>query len=185
MANKLKIIGGTWRSRVISFADLPELRPTPARVRETLFNWLQHELIASRCLDLFAGSGALGFEAASRGANKVIQVEKHPVAYQQLQSNADLLKASQVHAVCADVLQFLAQDSAETFTLVFLDPPFASQLTLPVCQLLAKHHWLAPGALCYVETPAHDNLHGLPDGWQILKQKKAGEVGYHLLSTGN
>lgn len=179
MANKLKIIGGEWRSRVITFADIPELRPTPARVRETLFNWLQQDLVARRCLDLFAGSGALGFEAASRGAKAVTQVEKDPTACKHLLHNASLLDAKQVQVVCQDVVQFL-QQGASCYDVIFLDPPFKSNLAVPVCQLIQAQQWLAPRGLCYIETPAQFDLSGLPQQWRGLKHKTAGDVGYHL-----
>lgn len=179
MSNKLRIIGGEWRSRVITFPDAPGLRPTPARVRETLFNWLQPHIIASRCLDLFSGSGALGFEAASRGAKLVTQVENAPTACAALRSNAQLLKAEHVQLVAQDVMQFL-QQPAEAYNLIFLDPPFSSQLTQPVCQLIEQQGWLAPQGLCYVEIPAKTPLLDMPSNWQQIKHKVAGDVGYAL-----
>ena len=123
MQNKLSIIGGNWRSRKISFEDAEGLRPTPARVRETLFNWLQYDIIGSRCLDLYAGSGALSFEAASRGAKSVVQVENNPVACRCLKTNALALKAEQIKVVQMDAFRYLAGD-AQAFDIVFVDPPF-------------------------------------------------------------
>lgn len=114
MSNKLRIIGGDWRSRCITFIDAPGLRPTPVRVRETLFNWLRDDIIASRCLDLYAGSGALGFEAASRGAKSVTQVENNALACRALKENAIALAAEQVKIVQSDVMRYLAGE-AETF----------------------------------------------------------------------
>ncbi|NOT84775.1 MAG: 16S rRNA (guanine(966)-N(2))-methyltransferase RsmD [Methylococcaceae bacterium] len=181
MQNKLRIIGGEWRSRVISFDDDPDLRPTPARVRETLFNWLQEDIAGSHCLDLFSGSGALGFEAASRGAKKVTLVENNPKACLKLRANVELLKATQVQVVSGDVLRYLASD-AETYDLVFLDPPFAHNCTVEVCHLLEDKGWLKPHTKIYVETPASLILKGLPKNWQVLRHKTAGEVGYHLLA---
>ncbi|MDP1665373.1 MAG: 16S rRNA (guanine(966)-N(2))-methyltransferase RsmD [Methylobacter sp.] len=124
MKNKLRIIGGDWRSRQLSFVDAPGLRPTPARVRETLFNWLQYEIFGKQCLDLYAGSGALGFEAASRGAKSVIQVENNVQACHCLKDNALALSATdRIKVVQSDVLRYLAGD-AQAFDVVFLDPPF-------------------------------------------------------------
>ena len=152
MQNKLRIIGGEWRSRVISFNDTPDLRPTPSRVRETLFNWLQDDITGSRCLDLFSGSGALGFEAASRGAKKVTLVENNPQACQKLRMTIELLKATQVQVVNGDVLGILA-GAAEAYDLVFLDPPFAHNCTMVVCHLLEDNGWLQQNAKIYVEAP--------------------------------
>lgn len=179
MQNKLRIIGGEWRSRVITFENLPELRPTPQRVRETLFNWLQQSIVASRCLDLFAGSGALGFEAASRGAKAVTQVENNLQAYRKLQENAEALKAKQVNILHTDVLHFLAGE-AKPYDLVFLDPPFASNCAEAVCHLLERNGWLSQEALCYIESPAGRPLRDMPGNWQVLKHKTAGDVGYSL-----
>jgi 16S rRNA (guanine966-N2)-methyltransferase len=179
--NKLRIIGGEWRSRVITFADGPDLRPTPARVRETLFNWLQEDIAGSRCLDLFSGSGALGFEAASRGAKNVTLVENNPQACQKLHANIALLKAKQIQVVNGDVQRFL-MGNAETFDLVFLDPPFAQHCAVDVCHSLEANGWLQKNAKVYVEIPAKLALQGLPPHWQILRHKTAGDVGYHLLT---
>ncbi|MGZ4959990.1 MAG: 16S rRNA (guanine(966)-N(2))-methyltransferase RsmD [Methylomonas sp.] len=179
MTNKLRIIGGRWRSRQIVFDDAPGLRPTPARVRETLFNWLQTDIANSRCLDLFAGSGALGFEAASRGAKCVVQVESNPKACQKLQENIAALQASQIEVVPLDVGRFL-QRPAECFDLVFLDPPFGHDLVLPTCQMLERQGWLASYAKIYIEAERNLTLVDMPANWQPLKNKTAGEVGYYL-----
>lgn len=186
MQNKLNIIGGDWRSRKISFEDAEGLRPTPARVRETLFNWLQYDIISSRCLDLYAGSGALSFEAASRGAKSVVQVENNPVACRSLKANALALKAEQIKIVQTDALRYLAGD-AEQFNIVFVDPPFSLNLAAQTCQWLEDKGWLAPHAKIYVETQRLDSatlkpfqLDAIPENWQLLKQKTAGDVMYHL-----
>jgi len=179
MENKLRIIGGDWRSRQIKFVDAPGLRPTPARVRETLFNWLQYDLVGKRCLDLYAGSGALSFEAASRGAAFVMQVEQNPEACRALKENALALNASQVKLVQGEVFRFLSGD-AQTFDVVFLDPPFAANLAGQTCQWLEDKGWLADHAKIYVETERQAKLSDLPENWQLLKSKAAGEVGYHL-----
>lgn len=182
--NKLRLIGGIWRSRYIYFVDAPGLRPTPARVRETLFNWLQNDIVGSRCLDLYAGSGALGFEAASRGAKLVVQVEKNAQACKSLKENTETLAADQITIINMDVSRYLAQN-AKIFDLVFLDPPFSQNLAAPTCQSLEQHGWLKHGAKIYVETESHPDLSGIPDNWKLLKSKKAGEVGYHLFERSN
>lgn len=179
MVNKLRIIGGEWRSRQIVFDDAPGLRPTPSRVRETLFNWLQADIVNSRCLDLYAGSGALGFEAASRGARRVVQVESNPKACQKLRDNIATLQARQIELVSLDVGRFL-RGPAESFDLVFLDPPFGHDLVLPTCQLLERQGWLAGYAKIYVEAERSLALIDMPANWQPLKSKVAGEVGYYL-----
>lgn len=179
MQNKLRIIGGEWRSRQIVFDDAPGLRPTPARVRETLFNWLHHDIIGSRCLDLFAGSGALSFEAASRGAKAVVQVEQNPVACRCLKNNADKLAATQIKIVQADAFRYLA-GNPESFDLIFIDPPFSLGVAAQSCQWLEDKGWLNPQAKIYVESPGHLTLEGLPENWQVLKSKVAGDVAYQL-----
>jgi 16S rRNA (guanine966-N2)-methyltransferase len=177
--NKLKIIGANWRSRSITFVDAPGLRPTPARVRETLFNWLQNDIMGRRCLDLYAGSGALGFEAASRGAKSVIQVENNPSACRALNQNAIKLAAGQIKIVQSDVLRYLAGD-AEPFDVVFIDPPFAMALAVQTCQWLEEKGWLSQHAKIYVEAESSLKLDGMPLNWRRLKSNVAGEVGYHL-----
>ena len=179
MSNKLRIIGGEWRSRVIAFDDAPGLRPTPARVRETLFNWLQADIAGSRCLDLFAGSGALGFEAASRGAKQVLQVENNAKTCQKLRENAVALQASQIDVVQADVQAFL-QGRSDAYDLIFLDPPFGQGLMQPICRCIAQAGLLAPFGKIYLETERKLLLDDLPDDWRLLKHKSAGEVSYNL-----
>ncbi len=184
MANKIRIIGGEWRSRLLHFDDTPELRPTPARVRETLFNWLQYDVADSRCLDLFAGSGALGFEAASRGAREVVQVESDAQACRNLRANASALGGSRNRIIESEVERFLAGSPA-TFDLVFLDPPFGKNLALKTCLLLEQNGWLTGHALIYVETEAGLELAGLPECWTQLKHKIAGEVAYRLFARAS
>ena len=179
MSNKLKIIGGDWRSRSIHFDDAPGLRPTPARVRETLFNWLRNDILSSRCLDLYAGSGALSFEAASRGAMNVVQVENNPLACRVLKENAVSLNAKQIKIVQSEVFRYLAGD-AELFAVVFIDPSFQQSLAVQTCQWLEDKGWLSPHAKIYVEVESTLKLEGMPENWSQLKSKVAGEVGYHL-----
>jgi len=179
LQNKLRIIGGEWRSRSLPFQDIPGLRPTPARVRETLFNWLQHDVIGSRCLDLYAGSGALGVEAASRGAKAVLQVENNAQACRQLKENTVKLNARQVSIVQRDVFRFLA-GNGEPFNLIFLDPPFGQQMAQQTCHWLEDKGWLALSAKIYVEVEKGLQLNTMPQNWRQLKKKTAGEVDYYL-----
>ena len=180
MISKLRIIGGEWRSRQIVFEDAPGLRPTPARVRETLFNWLQADVANSRCLDLFAGSGALGFEAASRGAKQVVQVENNPKTCQKLRENSAALKATQINVVQMEVAGFIKQCN-EQFDLILLDPPFGQDLLQPTCQQIAETELLAPFGKIYLEAERNLLLNNLPDSWDLLKHKVAGDVSYNLL----
>lgn len=183
MKSKLRIIAGEWRSRQLVFEDTPGLRPTPARVRETVFNWLQQDVVASTCLDLFAGSGALGFEAASRGAKSVVMLENNPLACRLIKENTIKLSAQQIKIIQSDVFKFLAAD-ATTFDLVFLDPPFAKGMAQQCCQWLEDKGWLAADAKVYVEVESSLVLDDMPENWQLLKQKTTGEVGYYLFQRG-
>jgi 16S rRNA (guanine966-N2)-methyltransferase len=182
MKNKLRIIGGNWRSRQIIFDDIEGLRPTPARVRETLFNWLQDNIMGSRCLDLYAGSGALSFEAASRGATYIWQVEKSPKVCQQLKTNAVNLNATHIKLIQSDVFRFLSGDK-QAFNLVFIDPPFHKNLAIQCCQYLEEQGWLMTGAKIYLEVERKLSLKGIPENWQLLKAKSAGEVDYYLFQS--
>ncbi len=178
----LKIIGGQWRSRQIDVIDADGLRPTPNRVRETLFNWLQTDIFNSQCLDLFAGSGALSFEAASRGAKVVVQIENNATACGVLKTNATKLAAPQIQIIHADALTFLTKTPATPFDIVFIDPPFGFDLVAQSCELLEKNNWLSPYAKIYVETETALSLE-LPARWQLLKSKTAGEVAYRLFES--
>lgn len=179
MSNEIRIIGGHWRSRRIRFPDVLGLRPTPDRVRETLFNWLQGEIEGARCLDLYAGSGALGFEAASRGASRVVEVERNPRVCGALRHNCAALEATQIEVVQAEVRRFLA-GPASAFQMVFLDPPFRCGYIAQSCELLDQRGWLADPAWIYLEAEAELPLDDLPSGWSVVRSKKAGDVGYHL-----
>jgi 16S rRNA (guanine966-N2)-methyltransferase len=177
----LRIIGGTWRGRRLRFPPQEEIRPTPDRVRETLFNWLGPRVPGSCCLDLFAGSGALGLEALSRGAARVTFVEKDAVAVRELRARLTQWRAVGALVEHSDALRFLG-NPAQPFDIVFLDPPFASGLLPPVSRLLEDGHWLSANALLYVETDAHAGLPPLPETWVVTRTKQAGAVGYHLLT---
>ncbi|HEX5336882.1 MAG TPA: 16S rRNA (guanine(966)-N(2))-methyltransferase RsmD [Gallionella sp.] len=173
--NKVRIIGGDMRSRVISFPDAQGLRPTPDRVRETLFNWLGQTLYGRTCLDLFAGSGALGFEAASRGAERVVMVEKNPAVFRALQDNLKKLGASNVFVHGRDGLEFASRD-AQRYDVIFLDPPFDSDYLPKLLEILPQR--LNDNGVLYVETGKELEV---PSGWQVLKSGKAGQVHYQLL----
>jgi 16S rRNA (guanine966-N2)-methyltransferase len=177
----LRIIGGTWRGRKLRFPASAAIRPTPDRVRETLFNWLGTATQAAQCLDLFAGSGALGLEALSRGAAHVSFVESDEAAARALRARLAEWQAGDAVVARADALRYLS-GAARPFDIVFLDPPFASELVSRAAALLEARQWLKSGALIYVECAARDGLPPLPQSWQPLKAKRAGEVGYHLLA---
>jgi 16S rRNA (guanine966-N2)-methyltransferase len=176
----LRIIGGTWRGRKLRFAAAADIRPTPDRVRETLFNWLGGHIAGARCLDLFAGSGALGLEALSRGAVHVTFVEQDDTAARELRARLLEWQAQGAEVRRADALRYLAGSPGSPFTVVFLDPPFGSGLLARAAGLLAERGWLSPGALIYVECAAREGPPPLPEGFTPLKGKQAGEVGYYL-----
>jgi 16S rRNA (guanine966-N2)-methyltransferase len=177
----LRIIGGMWRGRKLRFPPSPEIRPTPDRVRETLFNWLGTRVSGARCLDLFAGSGALGLESLSRGAAHVTFVERDGAAARELRSRLSEWGANGAQVDHGDALRFLS-GTGDPFDIVFLDPPFDSDFLTGAAALLEKGGWLAPGALIYVECAARSGLPPLPPTWAATKAKQAGEVGYHLLA---
>lgn len=175
--NKVRIIGGQWRRRQIAFADGEGLRPTPDRVRETLFNWLGQELTGLICLDLFAGSGALGLEAASRGARRVTLVELARPALQALRAAKTELQAHNVEVLAADARQFVQQDAGQ-YDVIFLDPPFASTLAAELLPLLRPR--LHDSGWLYLECASVPDL----TGWQVHRQGRAGKVEYLLLKKG-
>jgi len=168
--------GRRWR-----FPDVPDIRPTPDRVRETLFNWLAPRIVGARCLDLFAGSGALGLESVSRGAASVVFVEQNAAIAKALGSLIAEWNITQARVERADAFAWL-RGTSQPFDIVFLDPPFASGLLAPAATLLEQKGWLAPEALIYVENAAREALPALPSAWQERKTGRAGEVGYHLLA---
>ena len=176
-ANRVRIVGGAWRSRLIAFPSRKDLRPTPDRVRETLFNWLGQDLTGRSCLDLFAGSGALGFEAASRGARRVVMVESDPVVLRSLAASRDLLHADVVEVVKGDALEFLRDDDG-AYDVVFVDPPFASAWWPRLAPLLPPR--LAAGAMVYHESGTRQEP---TPGWEVLKESRAGQVRCRLLRS--
>jgi len=177
--HRLRIVGGQWKRTPIAVIRTPGLRPTPDRVRETLFNWLGQRLDGRRCLDLFAGTGALGFEAASRGAAQVVLVERDRRAVRAIAATIERLEARQMRVVAGDAFEALARlaQAGERFDLVFVDPPFGEALHARALRALAPV--LAPGALVYVES---GEAFEAPDGWSIQREGRAGQVRYHLMS---
>ena len=176
----IRIIAGQWRGRKIPVAEIEGLRPTGDRIRETLFNWLDAEIEGARCLDLFAGSGILGLEALSRGAGEVVALESSQVAVNALNEAAKLLGASALQVMQRDAVQWLKSQPAESFDLVFIDPPFQAGLLDESLALLAASNSLAAGALIYIERDRNDDPPQLPAGWQVHKDKVAGSVSYAL-----
>jgi 16S rRNA (guanine966-N2)-methyltransferase len=172
--NRVRIIGGKWRSRLLKFPPAAQLRPTPDRVRETLFNWLGQRLDGLACLDLFAGSGALGFEALSRGASRAVMVEKDRAAAQALRDNAKLLEAANAQVVQRDALAYLAE-AADEFDIAFIDAPFASDLASRAMERLAPR--MKPGARVYVESAQPIAIEA---PWAALREDRAGAVRYAL-----
>ena len=193
--NSVRIIGGSWRGRRLRFPDVPGLRPTPDRVRETLFNWLQHDIAGARCLDLFAGSGALGVEALSRGAAELVFVEMSVIAARGLREQLDILGASTAggggaggggggvagrgRVIEIGAARFL-RAPGEPFDVVFADPPFGVNALAECVPLLDTGNWVKIGGLVYLECEKSAGAPNLPLHWELLKSKSAGEVGYHL-----
>lgn len=182
MANQVRIIGGRHRGRRLQFIPGRGLRPTPDRVRETLFNWLQTHIHGARCLDLFAGSGALGFEAVSRGAAYLLTVEQHRAAAQRLRDNvATLGEQERIDVFHGNALQLLKNKPEQAFDLVFVDPPFADGLVGPVCTQLETNGWLSADAMVYLEQDAKQPWPTVPAAWSIHREGNAGQSAFRLL----
>lgn len=177
---ELRIIGGDWRSRKLSFPDAGGVRPTPARTRETLFNWLSFHLAGSRCLDLFAGSGVLGLEALSRGAGAATFVDHTPALAQALRQNLRLLNCQQARVECQSVESFLAAPPPQPFDIVFMDPPFRQGWLEQLFPALGSQPWVAPGSWVYVEHESELSPPPPPPNWRLHRQKQAGQVCYNL-----
>ena len=177
---QLRIIGGQWRSRQFDFPMAHGLRPTPNRVRETLFNWLAPHIEGARVLDLFTGSGALFLEALSRGAGSALALDMNPAAVSRLRAHLGTLACSNGQAQQSDALAFLQTAPADAFHIVFLDPPFSLDLLLPACQLLENGGWLADDAWVYTESENPPSSLGLPGNWRLHREQKAGQVYYAL-----
>ncbi len=181
---QLRIIGGEWRSRRFVFPDGPGLRPTPDRVRETLFNWLAPYVEGARVLDPFAGSGALFLEALSRGAREGLALDTNGEAVAALRNHLDALKCGTAQLVLGDAVRYLGNQAPSAFDLVFLDPPFHQNLLQDACRLLETRGWLNPDAWIYTESESVPSSLGLPGSWRLHREKKAGNVHYALWQRG-
>ena len=184
LPGRLRIVAGIWRSRLLEIADAPGLRPTSERIRETLFNWLSPRIGGARCLDLFAGTGALGLEALSRGAAEAVFIEASSKAASALRRNVATLAADRAFVHEVDALQYLRQLEAGQFDIVFLDPPFAADILEDLCRLLNEGPILAAGACVYLEQERSKPQPVLPDGWETLNTGNAGQVRYSLVKPG-
>jgi 16S rRNA (guanine966-N2)-methyltransferase len=171
-AGKIRIIAGKWRGRKLDVIDSPDLRPTPDRIRETLFNWLQQEIVGARCLDLFAGTGALAFEALSRGAAEVFMIESNPKIVETLKQHAETLGCEGHTIQLADATSWLKQ-GINGFDIIFLDPPFRQGYIEQCCVLIQEESLLKSNGLVYIESEKSIKL---PEGWNIKKQTRAGQV---------
>lgn len=178
-SGQIRIIGGQWRGRKLPVPDSPGLRPTTDRVRETLFNWLAPSMVSARCLDCFAGSGALGLEALSRYASETTLIEMERGVAQQLQQNLATLKAANAKVVNTNTLTFLNQPGTP-HDIVFVDPPFRKGLLDDTLRLLEDNGWLADDALIYVESEVENGLPPVPLHWDLHREKVAGQVAYRL-----
>ena len=179
--NEFRIIAGAWRRRKLAFPPLPGIRPSPDRVRETLFNWLMDYVTGARCLDLFAGSGALGLEALSRGAAEVVFVDRERAVLEAIRAHLALLKAEGGTPVQAEALAWL-ESPAAPFDIVFLDPPFDAEILPRICEALQRGGWLKPGALIYMEYPA-ERPPAAPADWIPWRESRAGRVGFRLMKV--
>jgi len=177
---QLRIIAGQWRSRQFNFPMAAGLRPTPNRVRETLFNWLAPHVEGARVLDLFTGSGALFLEALSRGAGSALALDLNPAAVASLRGHLLTLRCDNGQVQQSDALAYLQAQAPAPFDLVFLDPPFSQDLLLPACALLEQNGWLAADAWVYTESENPPSSLGLPGNWRLHREQKAGQVHYAL-----
>jgi 16S rRNA (guanine966-N2)-methyltransferase len=182
---RLRIVAGKWRSRLLEIADEPGLRPTSERVRETVFNWLAPLIPGSRCLDLFAGTGALGFEALSRGAASAVFVENSRRAAKVIETSAQILDASGAVIHCGDAAEYVRNARPASFDIVFLDPPFADDRLEDLCRLIDEHGILATGGRIYLEQDRARPGTVLPERWRVLKDRTAGNVRYMLVDPGS
>lgn len=179
---QIRIIGGEWRGRKLKVPDVPHLRPTPDRVRETIFNWLSPVIVGAHCLDAFAGSGALGFEALSRGASHVVMVDDSHEVMKILHEEAQILKTEKKLEIYRAKVPTQLKKPAKPWDIVFLDPPYQQDLLLPTCHFLENEGFLAKNAYIYLEAKNTLQAEDLPANWKIIKSKTAGQVAYHLIS---
>ena len=181
-SGQLRIIAGEWRSRKLPVANVPGLRPTSDRVRETVFNWLAMMTSGARVLDVFSGTGALSMEALSRGASSATLLEKSPVVVRTLKSNLALLKTECAKVVEIDSLSWLKQAAKIDFDLIFLDPPFRMKLLEPACQLLENNGYLNENSHIYIEVEKELDPLPVPDNWKLERSKITGQIGFSLWS---
>ena len=179
-ASSIRIIGGEWRSRKLTVPDAPGLRPTPDRVRETLFNWLAPTIQGARVLDAFTGSGALFLEALSRGASTGVAIDANTNAVNNLRRNLAVLQCDDAEVLRVDSLQYLSSKTEQGFDIVLLDPPFHQDLLLSACQLLEDNNWLNKGAWIYTESEQAPSSLGVPSTWRLHREKHTGQVHYAL-----
>lgn len=179
-SSQIRIIGGEWRSRKLTVPDAPGLRPTPDRVRETLFNWLAPYIGGARVLDAFTGSGALFLEALSRGASSGIALDLNTEAINNLRRNLELLDCDRTEVLRADALQYLSNTAERGFDIVLLDPPFHQDLLLTACQLLESNNWLNERAWIYTESEQAPSSLAVPNTWRLHREKHTGQVHYAL-----
>ena len=180
--NCIRIIAGQWRGSKLNFAKVKAIRPTPDRVRETLFNWLAPDIQNAECLDLFSGSGALAFESLSRGALSVVMCDSNSVIIKTLKDNVKRLNADNAKILQCDALDFLKNNTNE-FDIVFLDPPFDSNLLEQSVEILKDNNFLKPNAFIYIEADSNKELPILPQQWELHRNKKAGDVAYYLFKN--
>ena len=177
-ASSIRIIGGEWRSRKLTVPDAPGLRPTPDRVRETLFNWLAPTIQGARVLDAFTGSGALFLEALSRGASTGVAIDANTNAVNNLRRNLAVLQCDDAEVLRVDSLQYLSNKTEQGFDIVLLDPPFHQDLLLSACQLLEDNNWLNKDAWIYTESEQVPSSLGVPSTWRLHREKHTGQVHY-------
>ena len=179
-ASSIRIIGGEWRSRKLTVPDAQGLRPTPDRVRETLFNWLAPTIQGARVLDAFTGSGALFLEALSRGASTGVAIDANTDAVNNLRRNLAVLQCDDAEVLRVDSLQYLSSKTEQGFDIVLLDPPFHQDLLLSACQLLEDNNWLNKDAWIYTESEQAPSSLGVPSSWRLHREKHTGQVHYAL-----
>lgn len=183
--NTLRIIGGSWRRRRVTFPDIDGLRPTGDRIRETVFNWLQPYTPGARCLDLFSGSGSMGLEALSRGAQFVSFIENNSAAVEAIRTTLTSFGADNAQVLQADAVRFLETASPQPADIVFIDPPFGTDIINDCCRLLEQRNWLKAGAMIYLEQDKSKPVPSLPDNWIIHRQAQAGQVAFYLARCQN
>ena len=182
---RLRIVAGKWRSRLLDIAEVPGLRPTSERVRETLFNWLAPSIQGARCLDLFAGTGALGFEALSRGATEVVFVDNSRRAIKAIEKSAKTLDAAGAVIHCGDAAEYVRNAAPASFDIIFLDPPFADDRHAALSRQIDESGILAPGGRIYLEQDRAKPEAAIPERWRVLRNKTAGNVRYMLVEAGD